>query len=107
MKVVKQDFSKNHFRVVNRFPFFPIRIWVVEYNRGKWVFLETYYELQLDSYWGKGWLKQEQSFSPHCWDYKWDDRYLTSHQMSKEEEKKVKLKYPPMYKNSFTTNDVF
>jgi len=104
MKVIKQDFSKNHLRVVERFAYFPIKLYI-SMEGDKWIFLKRYYQLQLDSYWGKGWLKQENSFNEHGWDFKWDDKYIASW-MSKEDENKVKIKHPPMYANSFTENDL-
>lgn len=96
MKVIKKDFTKNHYRVVERFPLFPKRVFLNQINRRKWMFFVRYYELQLDSYWGKGWLPMEQSLLPHSWDFKWDESYLSLHKQDPE----VVKYFQPRYKNS-------
>jgi len=95
MDIIKQDFSKNHYRVVKLFAFIPKKISTFR-DGSQWIFLKNYYELQLDSYWGKGWLKIEQSFTSDTWDYKWDDIYLSNCKINND----IQLKYPPQYKNS-------
>lgn len=99
MTVIKYDFNKNHLRVVEKFAYIR-KIFLAETNSCEWILFCKYYELQLDSYWGKGWLKMEQSFNEHEWDFRWSDNYLSHWQQSPKEIEKIKIKYPPKYKNS-------
>jgi len=71
MKIIKIDRSICSYRVVELYAVVPTKIWVSPTGY-QTIFLRKYYELQLDSFWGEGWLSKEQSFSPNYWDHYWN-----------------------------------
>jgi len=74
MKVLKIDRSVNSYRVVERFAYLPKNMFLGD--KTVFIFWQKYYELQLDSYWGYGWINSEYSLHSDTWNFKWSESYI-------------------------------
>ena len=90
MKIIRTDGNiRGGLRVVSKFAIIPKMIYTA-CKGTKWVFLKYYYELQINSWHGKGWLLQEESVDKTEWDFKWSEAYLN---VWKEKPQPQKLKH--------------
>lgn len=75
MKVIKDRIPENNSRVVQRFALLP-KLLSNAGEKSIWIWFRSYYQLQLDSHWGYGWMNLETSLDKNAWEFKWDKKYL-------------------------------
>lgn len=76
MKVIKYGGSINDLRVVRKFAFIPKKMYLYATGKYQWVWNQHYFQLQRNSYWGYGWMYEEEGLNEHEWDFKWSEKYI-------------------------------